>query len=85
MTATLADEVRLMVSLPSPSDRVGIRQRAWITRERIAQELGVQPSTVGRWERGACDPHGALRLKYAQLLRHLEETVASAQQDAKAS
>ena len=82
MSATLADEVRLMVSLPPAAARAAIRRRARVTRERMAQELAVQPLTITRWENGTREPRGELRLRYARLLDLLSEVVASAQRDA---
>ncbi len=79
--AALIDEVRLAASLPGPAARMAIRQRARVSRERIAGELGVQPLAVARWERGTREPRGDLRLRYAKLLRLLDEIVTAAQPD----
>ena len=78
---TLADEVQLMVTLPGPAERMAVRRRARVSRERVADELGVQPLAVARWERGTREPRGELRLRYARLLRMLDEIVVSAQRD----
>jgi DNA-binding transcriptional regulator YiaG len=83
--ATLIQDARLAVWLPDPAARKTIRQSAHVSRERIAAELGCHVVTVTRWEQGTRNPHGELRLRYARLLRRLEEVVAAAQQDAKAS
>ena len=77
----LADEVQLMVTLPGPAERKAIRQRARVSCARLAEEVGVQPLAVKRWENGSREPRGELRLRYARLLRMLAEVVASAQQD----
>jgi transcriptional regulator with XRE-family HTH domain len=76
---TLADEVQLMATLPGPAERMAIRRRARVSRERVADELGVQPLAVARWERGTREPRGELRLRYARLLRMLDGIVTSAQ------
>ena len=76
---TLADEVQLMATLPVPAERMAIRRRARVSRERVADELGVQPLAVARWERGTREPRGELRLRYSRLLRMLDEIVTSAQ------
>jgi len=78
---TLSDEVQLMVTLRGPAERMAIRRRAQVRRERVADELGVQPLAVARWERGTREPRGELRLRYARLLRMLDEIVRSAHHD----
>jgi DNA-binding transcriptional regulator YiaG len=76
--AALLDEVRLAVSLPPPAARMAIRQRARVSRERMAAELGVHVISIARWERGTRNPHGDLRVRYARLLELLDEIVTSA-------
>jgi DNA-binding transcriptional regulator YiaG len=83
--ADLLDDVRVAASLPSPAARLAIRRRAWVSRERMARELGVQPLAVARWERGSREPRGELRLRYARLLGLLEEVVNAAQCDGEAA
>lgn len=78
----LAAEVRLMVTLPSPAERKVIRQRARVTTVRMAEELGVQPLAVKRWENGTREPRGELRLRYARLLRMFTEIVEAAEHEA---
>jgi DNA-binding transcriptional regulator YiaG len=74
----LLEEVLLAVSLPDPATRMAIRRRARVSRERMAAELGVQPLAVARWERGARNPRGDLRVRYARLLEMLGEIAATA-------
>jgi transcriptional regulator with XRE-family HTH domain len=81
----LIDEVRLAMSLPGPAERRAIRLRAGVSQERVAREMRVQRVAVARWETGARSPRGELRLRYARLLRQLDEIVSSVQQDADAS
>jgi DNA-binding transcriptional regulator YiaG len=78
MTALL-DEVRLAVSLPDSATCMAIRRRARVSRERMAAELEVQPLAVARWERGTRNPRGDLRIRYARLLRLLDEVATSAE------
>ena len=78
----LSDEVRLMTTLPAPAERMAIRQRARVSRERLAGELDVQPLAVARWERGTREPRGELRLRYARLLRMFTEIVEAAEHEA---
>ncbi len=67
----LVDEVRQARTLPEPQVARMIRLSADVSQERIAQELGVHRMTVARWESGLRRPRGAMRARYAQLLREL--------------
>ena len=75
----LLEEVGLAVSLPSPAARMAIRRRTHVSRERMAAELGCHVISVARWERGTRNPRGDLRIKYARLLRLLDEVATSAE------
>ena len=75
----LADEVWLSVSMPPPAAARNIRVRAHVSRTRIAAELGVHAITVARWERGTRAPRGDLRVRYARLLRQLDDVATSAE------
>jgi DNA-binding transcriptional regulator YiaG len=82
--ATLLEETRLAVSLPTPAARMTIRRRARVSRERMAAELECHPISVARWERGTRDPHGELRLRYARLLQLLDEVATAAEHSRRA-
>ncbi|WP_197523318.1 helix-turn-helix transcriptional regulator [Actinokineospora pegani] len=45
-----------------------VRKRRGYSQESFAQEIGVEFSTVGRWERGTHQPHPWMRAKIAKLL-----------------
>jgi DNA-binding transcriptional regulator YiaG len=75
----LLDEVRAAVSLPDPATRMAIRRRAHVSRQRMAEELGCHIISVARWERGTRNPHGDLRVRYAQLLGLLDEVATAAE------
>ncbi|USX51232.1 helix-turn-helix transcriptional regulator [Lentzea sp. HUAS12] len=45
------------------------RKRVGFSQEGLAEELEVQPQTVGRWERGECAPQAWLRPRIAKALR----------------
>jgi DNA-binding transcriptional regulator YiaG len=75
----LLDEARLAVSLPPPADRMAIRRRAHVSRERLAAELGCHIISVARWERGTRNPRGELRRRYARLLQLLDEVATAAE------
>jgi DNA-binding transcriptional regulator YiaG len=81
---TLLEEARLAVSLPCPATRMAIRQRAHVSRERMAAELECHAISVARWERGTRDPHGELRLRYARLLQLLDEVATAAEHSRRA-
>jgi len=54
-----------------PPKRVGLsraRKNAGLTQEELAYRLGIDRSTVGRWEIGATEPSVWLRPKLAKLL-----------------
>lgn len=48
-----------------------IRQHANLTRAEVARAVGVDPSTVSRWESGERRPRGTAAIRYAELLRRL--------------
>ena len=73
--SALIDEVRLSASLPPPPAARRIRVRAGVSQERFAAELDVHEVTVARWESGTRTPRGDLRVRYARLLRLLDDAV----------
>lgn len=75
--ATLIEDARLAVSLPDPAGRMAIRRRAFVSRERMAGELGCHVVSLARWEHGTRNPRGDMRLRYARLLKRLEEITAA--------
>jgi transcriptional regulator with XRE-family HTH domain len=79
MTAmSLLDEARALHILPSPSERKAIREAAGLSRRRIAQELGVDPGTFGRWEAGEYLPRDrATIFRYAEILEALRREFAA--------
>lgn len=48
---------------------VGARKNAGLTQEELAARLGVDRSTVGRWETGVTEPHAWIRPKLARILQ----------------
>ena len=42
--------------LPEPWERRDLRERALVSQHALAAALGVEPSTVCRWERGTRQP-----------------------------
>jgi transcriptional regulator with XRE-family HTH domain len=49
-----------------------IRLRAGWTLARMARQLGVHESAVGRWENGRRQPRGDVALRWARLVDELE-------------
>lgn len=62
-----------MAKLPPPSARRSIRKRARASLRDMAQELGVSPMTVLRWEQGESEPWLSHAVAYRQLLDALSE------------
>jgi transcriptional regulator with XRE-family HTH domain len=48
---------------------VATRQRLGMTQRQLARALGVDPTTVGRWERGAGKPSRSLKERLEEFLR----------------
>lgn len=72
----LIREVRDSLSLPPPSVAKAIRESAFVTQDRMAEELHTHRVTVARWEAGTRSPRGELRREYARLLRRLQREVS---------
>jgi transcriptional regulator with XRE-family HTH domain len=53
-----------------------IRTRAGLSLAEVATELGVDPGAVAKWETGKSAPRAEVALRYARLLRELEEVGA---------
>ncbi|WP_033338946.1 helix-turn-helix domain-containing protein [Catenuloplanes japonicus] len=54
--------------LPPPSECRAIRQRSGATLAEVAAEVGVDPMTISRWERGLNKPNRARAITYRHLL-----------------
>ena len=67
----LIAEARRRNSLPPAALRRLLRQRAGLTQAELAQALGVERSAVTRYETGAREPRGAIRLAYIKALERL--------------
>lgn len=48
-----------------------IRQNAGVTQAQLARELGVDPVSISRWERGERAPRDQMAARYARVLRTL--------------
>ena len=75
---SLIEEVRIGLTLPSPSEARAIRERAGVSEARLGQELGVTRGAVAKWERGDRRPRGDARLRYARVLADLKALVEAA-------
>jgi predicted transcriptional regulator len=67
----LLTEARLRQALPPPTLRQFLRERAGLTQREVAQVLGVGRPAVTRYESGAREPRGQVRLVYTELLERL--------------
>jgi DNA-binding transcriptional regulator YiaG len=54
-----------------------LRENADLSATALARDLDVNPSQVGRWERGERYPRGANARRYARMLRRLAERQAA--------
>uniref|UniRef100_UPI002F91172E helix-turn-helix domain-containing protein n=1 Tax=Streptomyces melanogenes TaxID=67326 RepID=UPI002F91172E len=59
-------------ALPTPDQRLRLREAARLSKAQVARALGVSPSTVTGWETGR-DPSGEVRTRYAYLLEGVRE------------
>jgi DNA-binding transcriptional regulator YiaG len=75
---SLLDEVRAARSLPAPETARLIRRAARISQSRLAKAVGVDRTTLARWEAGSTCPRGAQRIRYAELLADLEREISVA-------
>lgn len=73
----LLAEVRNVRRSPSPDAARLIRRAAKVTQERMAQALGVDRTTLARWEAGTMHPRPAQRDAWHALLAQLEREVAA--------
>ena len=64
------------MALPSPAAARAIRLAAGVSQQRLADELGVHPLTVARWEEGLFRPNGRSRRAYVELLAALKAAAA---------
>lgn len=73
--STLAERVAAG-RLPAPSARRSIRLSAGVTLREMADELGVTPMTILRWEQGV-EPRRERAIRYRQLLTELQHVATS--------
>jgi len=56
------------VNLPPPEERRRIRRTAGYSQAETAQQLGVNPRTIHRWEKNISQPTPKHQRTYAELL-----------------
>jgi DNA-binding transcriptional regulator YiaG len=71
----LIEELRLERSLPSPRAARLIREMVGVSQARLARELGVDRTSVTKWELGVRRPRGEQALRYQALLEALQAEV----------
>lgn len=76
----LLASVTPQVELPPPDIRSELRERARLSKTRVARALGVSPSTLTAWESGR-DPAGEGRTRYAYFLDGLATKFAEPDAD----
>ncbi|WP_306321060.1 MULTISPECIES: helix-turn-helix domain-containing protein [unclassified Streptomyces] len=57
--------------LPPPKERRRLREAGSLTRDQVAEKVGVTRETVRRWEAGRTNPKGLKRETYAKFLAEL--------------
>jgi DNA-binding transcriptional regulator YiaG len=67
----LAERSRSRRRLPEPNLRRLLREGARVSQEDLAQTLGVNRSTVCRWESGVRSPRGSNLAAYLGVLDRL--------------
>jgi transcriptional regulator with XRE-family HTH domain len=68
----LLREIEDVRDLPAPTVARRLRQDAGVSQLRLAQSIGVNRSTVSRWEAGSSRPGAGLAAKYLSVLKHFE-------------
>jgi DNA-binding transcriptional regulator YiaG len=73
VTASSRSVIQLMQAraLIASGESLRIRKAAGLSLVSVASSVGVDPSAIGRWERGQRVPRGTGALKYAQLISRL--------------
>lgn len=78
MAKTPADQLQELRELTSNGTARDIRLAARLSQSDIARSIGVDASTVARWERGERLPRGTAAMSYARLLNRLARPTATA-------
>ncbi len=61
------------ITLPDPSERRMIRQRARLSLQSIADAVGCSIGSVSQWERATTEPRRGKRARYAAELQRIAE------------
>lgn len=75
--ALIAEVRESAKQLPAPATARWIRRAARVSQSRLAQAVGVDRTTIARWEAGACEPRGVQRSRYADILEALQKELAA--------
>ena len=74
--SALVREIEIRRQLPSRALARAIREEAGVSQKRMAEELGVHPVTVARWELGTRRPRGRTLKAYVEVLAALRQASA---------
>lgn len=77
MAPTTAPSLALVRRLLASGEARRVREAAGLSRADIARDLGVDESTVQRWEAGARSPRAEVGLKYGEMLGELLQIVGA--------
>ena len=68
----LSAKVKALRELPAPESRRAIREKAGVSQDDIAAEVGVTRTTISRYESGLRRPSGRHLLAYVRVLNSLK-------------
>jgi transcriptional regulator with XRE-family HTH domain len=74
---SLIEEVRAAKTLPPPGTARTIRIANGVTQQRLAAAIGVDRTTLARWEAGTSKPRARQRARYAEVLAALEKEMTA--------
>lgn len=69
----VVEQVRLQLRLPAPDEARAILTEAGLSHGRVAEHLGVDRVTVGRWLSGERRPRGENLQCWVELLDLIQE------------
>ena len=75
---TTAEQLQALRAMTKSGQARDIRRGARLSQGDISRSIGVDASTVARWETGQRTPRGEAALRYAHLLTRLSRASAAA-------
>lgn len=75
---TVAEQLQLVRQFTTSGDARRLRELARLSQSEVGRSVGVDASTVARWERGERLPRGEAAIRYARLLDRLQRAAERA-------